>query len=238
MKATLFTVPVLVPAAGSGSRMGGIPKQDRMLGDATLLVQTLRSLAASPVVGRLIVAVDPDRVSEYEESLGQAGLRVPVRVVAGGASRQASVAAMLDTLPDDYSSVVLVHDAARPFVSVGLILRVVATAVGHEAASPAIPVADTLRRGDGDAFGATVDRDDLYRIQTPQGFYLDVLRGAHAYADPYLPATDDAGLAARAGFEVARVEGSTFNFKITTPDDWKLATALWPLWSSGNLQTD
>ncbi len=237
MKATLFTVPVLVPAAGSGSRMGGTPKQDRMLGDAPLLVQTLRSLAASNVVGRLIVAVDPDRVAEYEEKLNQAGLRVPVRVVAGGDSRQASVAAMLSTFHVEDDSVVLVHDAARPFVSLGLILRVVASAVGHDAVSPAIAVADTLRRGEGDAFGATVDRDDLYRIQTPQGFYLDVLRTAHAQADPYLPATDDAGLAERAGYEVARVDGSIFNFKITTPDDWTFAQALWSLWSTGALQT-
>ncbi len=218
--------------------MGGMPKQDRMLGDAPLLVQTLRALLASACVERVVVAVDGDRVAEYELTLSTYLSDRLFTVVSGSASRQASVSEMVDVFQDVACHVVLVHDAARPFVTPDLIDRLVSSAFETGAASPAVAVADTLRRGEGDVFGETVDRDDVYRIQTPQAFRPDVLRLAHARADPNMPATDDAGLAARAGHTVARVEGSVFNFKITTPDDWTLATALWPLWSSGALQTN
>ncbi len=216
--------------------MGGTPKQDRMLGDAPLLVQTLRALLASPLTAQAFVAVDGERVTEYEGMLEECMPNAPIDVVSGGASRQASVAALVDAAWSARADVLLVHDAARPFVTPDLVDRIVRATLEVGAASPAVAVADTLRRGERNRFGATVDRADLYLIQTPQGFRPNVLRSAHSAADPDAPATDDAGLAAKAGHAVTRVQGRALNFKITTLDDWALAQALWPLWSSGTLQ--
>jgi 2-C-methyl-D-erythritol 4-phosphate cytidylyltransferase len=234
MSARRLSVAVLIPAAGTGSRLGGLPKQDRLLGDAPLLEQTIRSLCASPIVRHVLVAVDAERVDAYRVRLESAGLPVRPLVVAGGASRQASVAALVQSMPNGVD-VALVHDAARPFVSADLVERVAQAAWQTGAASPAVAVADTLRRGGANLFGETVDRDGVFQVQTPQGFRPDVLLRAHAASDPDAPATDDAGLAQQAGHPVALVVGSRSNFKITTPDDWDLALALWPLWSSGTL---
>ena len=136
--------------------------------------------------------------------------------VDGGATRSASVRNGLAEIPDDVE-VVLVHDAARPMADDGVWQRVIeAVRAGSPAVVPAVPIADTLKRVDGNTVVATVDRSDLVAIQTPQGFRLDVLRAAHAGNGEH---TDDAGLVEMMGERVVTVVGDTRNLKVTTPED-------------------
>ena len=169
-----------------------------------------------------------------------AGPGAPLQVVAGGATRQASVAAGLAALGAhlDDETTVLVHDAARPFASPALVARVAAAvAAGHGAVVPGLPVTDTVKRvGRADGTGAepvrgTVERADLRAVQTPQGFRLGVLRRAHDEAarhahDESLAATDDAGLVERLGLDVWVVPGDERAAKITTARDLRVAELL------------
>ncbi len=237
-------VAALVPAAGRGVRMGGRRKQFRRLGGAPLLVQTLRALARAPVIGALIVAAPSDALEETEEALRACHVPRLLAVVPGGASRQASVAAALEAAPPE-AEIVLVHDAVRPFVTPAHVAAVVEAARAHGAASLAVPVTDTVRRvseGDARQFAETVPRAGLYRVQTPQAFRRTWLAEAHAAARapgaaPGAPATDDAatddaGLVQRLGRPVHVVPGDIRNIKLTTPEDWALAEALWEVPSS------
>ncbi len=227
-------VGLVIPAAGQGLRMGGgVPKQARLLGGVPVLARTLARLTAHPDVTVAVVAVPEADLDAYRAMLdGVARVGVEVQVVAGGASRQASVAAAVAALPEGID-IVLVHDAVRPFVPPSVIAAVVDAARAHGAAVPAVPVADTLRRasvdaGGGGVFGATVPRDGLFQVQTPQGFRADLLRAAlaHAAATATPDATDDAALVAALGHRVRLVSGDRRAFKLTTPDDWALAEAL------------
>lgn len=216
-----MTIGVVIAAAGRGSRLGAAaPKAFLPLGGRTLLARCLAPFLAHPEVRAIAVAV-PDP--------GAAGI-VPedprLVVVRGGSERQDSVRAALEAL--GRVEVILVHDAARPFVDRALIDRVAGAALRHGAAIPALPVPDTLKRVD--ASGqviATVPRDDLHLAQTPQGFRADLLRSAHADArDAGVAATDDAILVERAGTAVVVVPGDPLNIKITTPGDLRLAEVL------------
>lgn len=224
------SVGVVVPAGGSGSRMaeaGAPPKQFRRLGDAPVLVQTLRAFHRHPAVDVAVVVVP-----EGEEAATRALLAehdAEADVVAGGPSRQASVANGVQALPASVRTV-LVHDAVRPFVSQSVIASVVQAVLAHGAAAAALPVADTLRQGGGGPlFGATVPRDGLWAMQTPQGARRDWLVRAAANAGGHL-ATDEVGLLQHAGHPVWIVEGDARNTKLTRPSDWRLAEALWPDW--------
>jgi len=221
---------VIIPAAGSGKRLGGRRKQFRELGGRPVLVQTLLVFERHPMVRHIVVATPKDAVRPLRQELRRIGITKLDRVVAGGESRQESVRAALESVPDEVD-LVLVHDAVRPFVRMGLVEGVIAAVREFGAAAPAIPVTDTLRSAADGVFGSTVDRTGLHRMQTPQGFRRDWLREAHeaAAGDGYW-ATDDVELVARTGREVRLVEGSEDNVKITTPDDWERATAFWSTW--------
>jgi 2-C-methyl-D-erythritol 4-phosphate cytidylyltransferase len=145
-------------------------------------------------------------------------------VVAGGATRADSVRAGLAVVPAD-ADVVVVHDAARPLAGPALFAAVVDAVRAGDADGvvPVVPVADTLKRVDGSRVVATVDRDDLVAVQTPQGFAADALRTAHRGAGD---ATDDAGLLEAAGLVVVTVPGDPRNLKLTRPEDLALAEAL------------
>ena len=221
-------VAVIVPAAGSGARMGGALKQFRMLGDAPLLVQTLRAFAGVEEVETIVVAAPENEVNVVEELLAQFGLAV--QVVAGGASRQESVGEGLGAVGHT-AGVVLVHDAVRPFISVNQIREIIKAILEHGAAAVAVPVADTLRRGADAVFGETVDREGLFRMLTPQGARTDLLLKAHekAKADGFV-GTDEVEVLQHGGVDVHLVLGDERNIKITRPSDWALAKALWPGW--------
>lgn len=224
------TIAVLLPAAGAGRRLGGTPKQFRMLGAHPVLVQVLLLFEHHPSVGHAVVAAPTDRVTPVTDRLQAEGLSVLTAVVEGGDSRQASVRHALRAVPDPVDTI-LVHDAARPFVSAAQVRAVLGRVQSDGAASLAIPVADTLRRGTDEELGETVPRDDLYRMQTPQGFRRAWLEAAHRRAATEgEEATDDVALVQNIGHDVVPVPGSRRNFKITTPEDWALAQQLWPAW--------
>jgi 2-C-methyl-D-erythritol 4-phosphate cytidylyltransferase len=208
--------------------MGGEPKQRRLLGGAPVVVQTLRAFARHPAVGALIVVVPPSDLDPFRCLLDEYGVRATV--TPGGATRQESVAHGLDAVPDG-TDLVLVHDAVRPFIAADRIAAVVKSARAEGAAALAVPVADTLRRAEGNRFGATVPREGLWRMQTPQAARLDWLREAHTAAmqDGFI-GTDEVEVLQRAGRAVRLVEGDARNVKLTHPADWALAEALWLDW--------
>ncbi len=226
-------VAVVVPGAGSGSRLGGVPKQFRDLGGRWLLCRTVEALCGIHEVRTVVVAVPPDWVKTSRAVLAEIDAEKLI-VVAGGGSRQESVCRGLARLQPPVE-IVLVHDAARPFVSPAEILGVINATRSDGAAAVAVPVADTLRAVDGDVFGRTISREGVYRMQTPQGFRLERLVAAHEWANETgWTGTDDVELVtAHAGVSVALVPGKTSNFKITSSEDWRMAQHFWPLWQSG-----
>jgi len=213
-------VAVLVPAAGAGLRLGpGGPKALRELAGEPLLVHAVRRLCAAASIGQVVVAAPADSLDAVRALLSAVA---PVVVVAGGASRQLSVAAAL-AAADPALEIVLVHDAARALAPPALIERVAAAVrTGSPAVIPVLPVIDTIKQVDdaGRVVG-TVDRAVLRAVQTPQGFRRDVLVAAHAaVVDEH---TDDAGLAEKIGVPVHTVDGDEAAMKITRPADLRLA---------------
>jgi 2-C-methyl-D-erythritol 4-phosphate cytidylyltransferase len=222
---SLPDVAVLVPAAGRGERAGsGALKQFRPIAGIPMLLRAIRPFAVHARVRRIVVALPPDVAGAPPAWLAEgAGGRLVL--VAGGASRADSVAAALAAV-DPGCDVVLVHDAARPFVTGDTIDAVIAVATAGHAAVAAVPVGDTLKRADetDSAVTETVLRDHLWRAQTPQGFPRALLE--RAYAARAGPATDDAELVERLGVSVRIVPDRTTNIKVTTPDDFALAEVL------------
>ena len=222
-------VVALVPAAGRGLRMGGsVPKQFLSIGGEPLIVQSLRTLQAAPVVGQIILAV-PSADIEYcqQEIVLRHRFTKVTKVVAGGAERQDSVRHALAQVPSD-TDIVLIHDAVRPFVTQRMIEEVVAASWKEGAAIIALPMRDTVKqvRTDG-MIERTVDRTPLWLAQTPQAFRRDWIETAHekAHAEG-VRATDDAFLVEWLGYSVAVVEGSGENIKVTRPEDLVIGEAI------------
>lgn len=224
------TVAVLIVAAGRGNRAasGTIPKQYVRLASAPMLVHAIRPFLSSPrvdIVQAVIGERDGPQFREAVEGL-QRGL---VAAVTGGATRQASVLRGLEALALRAPDHVLIHDAARPFVTGGVIDRVLDALDRNPGAIAAVPVNDTLKRAASDGrIAATIDRAGLWRAQTPQGFRFPDILTAHrrAEAEGLTHFTDDAALAAWAGIDVALVPGSPRNMKITTAEDLAMAGRL------------
>ncbi|MEM7694441.1 MAG: bifunctional 2-C-methyl-D-erythritol 4-phosphate cytidylyltransferase/2-C-methyl-D-erythritol 2,4-cyclodiphosphate synthase [Pseudomonadota bacterium] len=210
------TFDAIILAAGRGLRLGGaIPKQFLAVGGQTVLARSIAAFASHPCVRRVVVALGEGDADAFAAAAPRhAGA---VATVVGGATRQSSVRAALDHLAADPPDNVLIHDAARPFVSASVIDRVAGALTDGVAAIPAIPVADTLKAVAGGVITATVPRDGLFQAQTPQGFRFQPLLAAHQGADDAL--TDDAGLMEMAGHTVMVVDGARANAKITTGDD-------------------
>jgi 2-C-methyl-D-erythritol 4-phosphate cytidylyltransferase len=190
-----------------------------------MLVHAVRALAGSRVVDLVVVAAPEDSLDSVAAMLDEQGLGADVSVVAGGDTRQDSVARALLTLPSDVD-IVLVHDAARPLVPEQVVTSVVAAvAAGHPAVIPVLPVVDTIKEVDASAMVVrTVDREVLRAVQTPQGFQRAVLQRAHAESD--LGTTDDAGLVEKLGVPVFCVVGHEEAFKVTRPIDVVMAEAI------------
>lgn len=219
-------VAVIVVAAGSGTRLGAdAPKAFVGIDAHTILRHALRGVFAAPQA-QVVVVTPADRVgdatTEAHEAAGDRGDLVSV--VAGGATRQASVAAGLAAVWPDVE-IVLVHDAARALTPPEVFARVIdAVAAGSDAVIPVLPVVDTLKRIDADTVVEPVDRAVLAAAQTPQGFRRAVLDDA--YRDAAADHTDDAALLQAAGTVVRTVPGDERAFKITTPADLDRARAL------------
>jgi 2-C-methyl-D-erythritol 4-phosphate cytidylyltransferase len=215
-------VAAIIPAAGSGLRLGAeIPKAFLALGGLSLLTRS--ALAMSTLADVLIVAAPADALDEASAQLAQ--VDAEIHIVAGGEHRQESVANALRMVPADVS-IVLVHDAARPLVPNEVTQNVVAAIRGGaKAAIPVLPLVDTIKRVNNNGIAIeTVDRNQLRRVQTPQGFdraTLDL-----AYQNPEVVATDDAGLMDALGIPVVTVAGDERSLKITTMSDVQHALSL------------
>lgn len=209
-------------AAGRGERAGaGQPKQFRRLGGQSVLARALASLAAHERVGPVLIVVGEGEDDRARDAIGAAGDRV--QIVTGGAARRESVAAALRAI-EGSARHVLVHDSARPFVPRDALDRIVAALdSGAAGVIPVLPVADTLVRGDD---GALVPREGLMRVQTPQGFRLDLLSEAHERWTVAEEATDDAQMVRALGHDIAMVQGDARMDKITRPDDFARLAAL------------
>jgi 2-C-methyl-D-erythritol 4-phosphate cytidylyltransferase/2-C-methyl-D-erythritol 2,4-cyclodiphosphate synthase len=218
------SVAVIIPAAGSGTRMGlGHPKQYHLLHDAPILIHALRAFVAVPLINRIVVVVPQDHLAETRQLLMEYMLAcAAITVTAGGRRRQDSVLAGMQCLTDA-TEIVLVHDGARPLVSADLIQRCLEAAWEHGAAIAAIPVKDTLKRAHADGtIACTVDRKELWQAQTPQAVRFSLLKQAYAMLGDR-DVTDEAALLEQAGIAVTLIEGSETNIKITRPDDLILA---------------
>ncbi|ADB30124.1 2-C-methyl-D-erythritol 4-phosphate cytidylyltransferase [Kribbella flavida DSM 17836] len=223
-----MSTAAIIPAAGLGLRLGGeAPKALREVGGESLLVHALRGLRAATAADLVcfVVAVPPGSEHVVRTLLDPYAGDSALHIVAGGAERTDSVRHALELVPAEGIDCVLVHDAARSFVPVAVIERVVdAVRAGAPAVVPAIPVTDTVKRVD--ARGQVVDTPDrstLVAVQTPQGFEPGLLRRAHACGGAVTGATDDAMLCERLGVTVQTVEGSEDAFKVTRPRDLLLA---------------
>jgi 2-C-methyl-D-erythritol 4-phosphate cytidylyltransferase / 2-C-methyl-D-erythritol 2,4-cyclodiphosphate synthase len=214
-------VTAIIAAGGRGERLGaGQPKQFLSIAGQTILERSVRAFLTHAAVDDVVVALPAELAGAPPAYL--TGTAKPLRVVAGGARRQDSVAAAFRAVPAR-TDVIVVHDAARPFASADLIARTIAAAAESGAALAAVAARDTVKLADGSVVRATLDRRTIYLAQTPQAFRRNVLRDALALSND---ATDDASLAEQAGHTVRIVEGEATNIKITTPEDLAMAEAI------------
>jgi 2-C-methyl-D-erythritol 4-phosphate cytidylyltransferase len=215
-------VVCLVAAAGRGLRFGReVPKSFYPVAGRTLMARSLGSLGAWGSISRFIVMVPEGWEEKAEADISGNVPGLSVTVLAGGETRQESVAKGLKTVED--AELVVVHDACRPLVSVPLVERVVTAAVRYGAAVPVLQVTDTLGRLRDEALEGIVPRERVVGIQTPQAFKLEVLRRAFEAADDTkLRSTDESSLVLAAGYPVRVVEGERWNIKVTVKDDLEI----------------
>jgi 2-C-methyl-D-erythritol 4-phosphate cytidylyltransferase len=214
----------LIPAGGTGTRLGSrTPKQFLALGGGPILAATVGHFARHRGFDAIVIAAPAAHVDRARRALRGLRRRGVVTVVPGGQTRQESVWLALQAAPAD-ATFAVVHDAVRPFITAGLIDAVVGAARQSGAAICALPVSETVKRVRGDEVEATIDRADLWTVQTPQAFRVGLLREAHEKArrDGVL-GTDDAALVERLGHPVKVVRGLEGNLKITTPGDLRRA---------------
>jgi 2-C-methyl-D-erythritol 4-phosphate cytidylyltransferase/2-C-methyl-D-erythritol 2,4-cyclodiphosphate synthase len=220
MPKAVRTAAILV-AAGRGLRAGaGGPKQYRTIGGQTVIFRAMQAFCSHPDVATVQPVVNPDDIALFNDAVASLRHAPPAK---GGATRQQSVHAGLEALAADKPEIVLIHDAARPFVTSAVISRAIEAASRTGAAVPAIAVTDTIKQvsDSGDVTG-TPERARLRIAQTPQAFRFDVILEAHRRAarENRSDFTDDAALAEWAGLTVATFEGDAANMKLTTPEDF------------------
>jgi len=224
-----LAVHVLIPAAGTGRRMGASSnKQYLPLGNRPILAHTLARLAALEAVeGLHIIVPEDERHYCRTQLVDRYGLGKIRAIVAGGAERQDSVRIGLEAcgLADD--DLVLIHDGVRPFFPTAQIAPLVAAAAAGGAALLAVPAQDTIKEVVDGRVVRTLDRSRLWQVQTPQAFRCGVIRAAHQRAAAVgYAGTDDAALVEWCGWPVTVLPGNPFNIKLTTPADLALARAL------------
>lgn len=220
-------VAAVIPAAGQGRRMGSaIKKQFLLLGGLPVMHHALRVMEESPLIGDVILVVSPDEEEQCRSTVISGFSKVKA-VVTGGEKRQDSVYNGLLALSPT-TGLVVIHDAARPFLRLEDLQAVVGAAEVFGAATLAVPVKDTVKAtGENGFVDKTLPRSSLWYAQTPQAFQYSLIVAAHRQArDMGYYCTDDAGLVERAGQPVKLVPGSYENIKITTPEDLIMAEAL------------
>lgn len=214
-----MTALVIIPAAGFGARFGGeIPKQFLPLAGTPILLRTIERFFNDERVAQIVVAVAETLLANVKQT-------ERVRFVAGGATRQESVIRALESAEGDFE-LVAVHDAVRPFFKTATFHALLDVAAEHGGAFPTVPVTDTIHVARGGRLVSTPERDQLVAAQTPQCFRIGILHDVLDKAKrDGIDGTDEAGLAARYGYEVRVVPGDAANFKITRPEDLAYAEA-------------
>jgi 2-C-methyl-D-erythritol 4-phosphate cytidylyltransferase / 2-C-methyl-D-erythritol 2,4-cyclodiphosphate synthase len=216
----------IVVAAGSGVRAGltqGRPKQFCDAGGKPILRRTLEAFIDHPQVHLVVAVIRAGDEDLYEEAIRGLQSEKLLKPAPGGATRQLSVASGLDALASFSPDAVLIHDAARPFISAKCISDTLDALKTFDGAIAAAPVTDTLKRGEGGRSAGTVSRGGLWRAQTPQTFHYAKIRDAHRAAAGRTDFTDDASIAEWRGLDVALVENTSENMKITTAEDLAMA---------------
>jgi 2-C-methyl-D-erythritol 4-phosphate cytidylyltransferase len=225
---TMKTIAI-VPAAGTGERMGNNRKKPYLLlNERPLLYYTLTALASTPSIAQIIVAVAPgDEEFCQQQVLEKFHFKKNIQIIAGGSSRQESVSRLLERVPDE-AHLVLVHDGARPLITSELLEQAIAETRVWKATVLAVPVKDTIKAAnDALQIEKTISRERLWAIQTPQTFERSIIGEAHRRARQQgFIGTDDAALVERIGVQVKIVMGSYDNIKVTTPEDLIVAEAL------------
>jgi 2-C-methyl-D-erythritol 4-phosphate cytidylyltransferase/2-C-methyl-D-erythritol 2,4-cyclodiphosphate synthase len=213
----------LIVAAGRGSRFGGsLPKQYLGLGGATVLRHAAAAFATHARIAGVLVAIRPEDRKLFDQAMSGLSL---LPAVPGGAERQDSVRLGLEALAARQPERVLIHDGARPFPDAALIDRVIAGLDQAPAAIPALPLGDTIKRAADGRVLETIDRSQLWRAQTPQGFHFNAILTAHRQMAGRV-LTDDAAVAEAAGIAPLIVLGSEENLKVTTEEDLAAAERL------------
>jgi 2-C-methyl-D-erythritol 4-phosphate cytidylyltransferase len=223
-------IQAIVAAAGSGDRLGGnVPKPFVMIHGRPLVICTLVILEKCPLIESIIVTAHPDHVEWMQKTIHDAGLIKTLHVVAGGETRTRSVRNALDVLDADTEKV-LIHDGARPLITVDFIRDMIESSLHEEALIAAVPVKPTIKQVDPDSLivQKTLDRRCLWDIQTPQIFQRDLL--LQAYRQEKGEATDDAALVEYLGKAVKIFPGLEQNIKVTTPYDLLLAEKILEGW--------
>jgi 2-C-methyl-D-erythritol 4-phosphate cytidylyltransferase len=229
----------IIPAAGSGTRLGGIRKQFAELAGKPILVHTLQQFEFCPDVDEVAVAVPESDIAETEQLISRYRLLKVGTVVAGGRERQDSVYNALRALTMRPNDIALVHDGVRPFIHPTRISEIVSRCLEHDAVVMAVQPKDTIRRSNGGAyFDQTLDRNALWLVQTPQGFRAGILLKAfhQAQAENFY-STDEAALVERLGIKANIIEGSYDNIKITTQEDLELGSLILKRWESRSTAT-
>ena len=216
----------VVVAAGSARRMEGIDKVLAPLGELPVLVHTLMAFQDCPLVSEIVVVTREDLLVEAGRLCRDFALDKVTRVVVGGGERMDSVRAGLrETDPE--ADLIAIHDGARPLVTQEVLCQAIEKAALTGAAAPAVPVTDTVKRGENGLAAETVDRADLWAVQTPQVFEAGLIRAAlEQAAREGVSLTDDCGAVERLGMKVSLTQGSRENIKITTPLDLILGEAI------------
>jgi len=216
-------VGVIIAAGGASQRMGGLDKLYAMLGGKPVLVRATLPFQKSPLVDQIVVVVAGEKVNQCQQLIPGGEWSKVTNICAGGERRQDSVAAGLKLIAKcDW---VVIHDGARPFVTVNLIERGLAAAQETGAAIAAVPVTDTVKEaGEDSIVRQTLPRQNLWAVQTPQVFRIDIITEAYRRAKGDV--TDDAMLVEQMGHKVKVFMGSYDNIKITTPEDLALAEVL------------
>jgi 2-C-methyl-D-erythritol 4-phosphate cytidylyltransferase len=223
-----MSVTVLIPAAGTGSRMGSATnKQYLILADRPILAHTLALFDSHPVVDHIYVISPSEEIARYRTDVVELYGFTKIRnLIPGGAERQDSVRNGLLSCGAADDDIILIHDGVRPFFPASFIEQVVTVAARIGGCVVGVPVKDTIKKVEHGLIQNTPDRHCLWQAQTPQAFRYELIREAHEQAlrDGYR-GTDDASLVERLGLPVAMLEGSYRNIKITTPEDLILARA-------------
>lgn len=217
---------VIIPAAGQGKRMGaGRNKLLLTMNGVPVLIHTLKIFAQDEKCDGIILAISPQDEEEFKELLARYEIKKVSALVHGGEERQHSVYNGLQAARSE--GIILVHDAARPFIHASMIHQLVEVADACGAAVLAVPVKDTIKKVYQNEVVETVDRSSLWAIQTPQAFRISVLREAHDRAkEAHFLGTDEASLVERIAYPVKIVEGSYDNIKLTTKEDLTFAEAI------------